>query len=145
MITHTETTLRKKPQIEILTDKPKISPYAYAGLIGKSIGNKETVMVSSPENICKNIAEKICEYFDMTIDVLKEKNRKRYILDARQVCMYLMRKRGITAMAIGKFFDKDHTTVLWAVESVQDKIDTEEDYRRKVIGAQIFVSGGYKN
>ena len=124
----------------ILT-QPTVSPYAYAGFVGQGIGNKISVKSTAPEKVMQHIAEKVCEYYDLSMEQLKEKCRKRYALNARQVAMYMMRSKGITFMAIADFFAKDHTTCIWSCDSVQDHIDTDETYRREVTGVKVFISG----
>jgi len=124
----------------ILT-QPTISPYAYAGFVGKGMGNKISVKSTAPEKVMQHIAEKVCEYYDLSMEQLKEKSRKRYALNARQIAMYMMRNRGITFMAIAAFFGKDHTTCIYTCDTVQDLLDTDEAYRRELTGVKVFISG----
>jgi hypothetical protein len=62
------------------------------------------------------------------------KTRKREYSEARQISMYLIKKynNGIPMGKIGKLFKKDRTTVIYAIETVNDLIDTLPAFRDRV-------------
>ncbi len=87
------------------------------------------------------IQKVVCDYFDMPIDLLKSKTRKREIVQARQLAMFFSKKLTKNSLAsIGaQCGNKDHATVLHAVRTVQNLSDTDkrfhgyvEDLRKKL-------------
>lgn len=71
-------------------------------------------------------AELICELvscqFNVSMDALRSKSRKRAITFPRQVAMYLARKYTDDSLAdIGKVLHRDHSTVLHAIKVVSNK------------------------
>lgn len=125
----------------MLPTEPKISPYAYAGFSGISIGVQVAIKNVAPKNVCKNIGENVAKYYGISIEDMIEKSRKRYVKNARQVAMYLMRSKGITFMCIGEYFHRDHTTVIWACDAIQNLIDTEPDFKQEVLNAKLYACG----
>ncbi|MDR2731854.1 MAG: hypothetical protein LBB36_01385, partial [Fibromonadaceae bacterium] len=74
----------------------------------------------SVEAIVKNVSAA----YGISIDVLKQKGRgsKEAVL-ARQVAMYLIRSQLKKSFEyIGKYFNRDHSTALYACKSVEEKM-----------------------
>ena len=81
------------------------------------------------------VLKTVCDYFDLTRDMLLSKSRKRQIVQARQIAMYLARTyiTNISLSAIGsEIGGKDHATVLHACSTVQDLMDTDKVFRQYV-------------
>lgn len=80
------------------------------------------------------IQKVICDYFDLTIDTLKSKTRKRNIVQARQLAMYFSKQLTKSSLAnIGaRCGGKDHATVLHACKTVNNLVDTDKDFRQYV-------------
>lgn len=76
----------------------------------------------------------ICDYFDLSIDTLKSKTRKRNIVQARQLAMYFSKQLTKSSLAnIGaKCGGKDHATVLHACKTVNNLVETDKDFRSYV-------------
>ncbi|WP_132992629.1 chromosomal replication initiator protein DnaA [Gordonia zhaorongruii] len=69
------------------------------------------------------------EYFDISIEDLRGPSKMRSVTQARQISMYLCRElTDLSLPKIGEAFDRDHTTVMYAVK----KINKEMPERRKV-------------
>jgi len=77
------------------------------------------------------IQEAVCKYFSISNDMFMSKTRKREIVQARQIAMYLSRSLTKTSLAsIGEQLGgKDHATVLHACNTVNDLIDTDRSFR----------------
>lgn len=59
------------------------------------------------------------EAFDFSIERLVSPTRKKDVVRVRNICMYIMRKKyELTLHAIGKLFNRDHTSVIHAIRSV---------------------------
>ena len=76
----------------------------------------------------------ICDYFELPIELLKSKTRKREEVQARQLAMYFAKKMTKSSLAtIGMYNGgKDHATVLHACKTVNNLIDTDKRFRASV-------------
>lgn len=90
------------------------------------------------ENIIKDITtdnqptpvlvEKIIEYvakeFELQPAVLKSKNRREEVVTARDVAMYVIKEvTDLTLAQIGKYFDRNHSSVLQATREAVNKME----------------------
>ena len=77
------------------------------------------------------IQEAVCNYFGISDDIFLSKTRKREIVQARQIAMYLSRNLTKTSLSsIGaQLGGKDHATVLHACNQVSDLMDTDRNFR----------------
>lgn len=75
-------------------------------------------------NDISNIQRAVAEYYGITVEVLKGKNRSKNVAFARQVAMYLSRMLTDESFPnIGlEFGGKDHTTVMYAYEKIADEL-----------------------
>jgi chromosomal replication initiator protein len=81
------------------------------------------------------IVNTVCEYFNITRDMLLSKSRKRQIVQARQIAMYECRNLigSCSLSTIGaELGGKDHATVLHACTTVQDLVATDKLFRQWV-------------
>ncbi len=80
------------------------------------------------------IQKTVSEYFDVKLDDLKAKTRKKEIVTARQVAMFFSKENTNHSLkSIGYHFGgRDHTTVIHAVQTVNDLIDTDSTIRYAV-------------
>jgi chromosomal replication initiator protein len=75
----------------------------------------------------------VCKLTQVDWSELKGKSRKREINDIRQTSMWILRKGTSLSFAnIGTIFNRHHATVLHAVESVNNMIETDSMYRGQV-------------
>ena len=85
------------------------------------------------------VQKSVCEYFNITRDNLLSKSRKRQIVQARQICMYLSRNLipNCSLSTIGaETGGKDHATVLHACSTVADLMSTDKVFRKYVSDLQ---------
>ena len=82
----------------------------------------------------KKIAESVAQFYNITIEDLIKQSRKKEFVKPRQVAMYLIRKELDNSFpSIGDFFGgRDHTTVMHAVEKVENLINTKESFKQEV-------------
>lgn len=82
----------------------------------------------------EDIQHVVCEYLDISEDQVRGKTRKREIVRARQIGMYLSKKHTQHSLkTIGLHFGgRDHSTVIHAINVVEDKMESEEHYRKTV-------------
>lgn len=92
---------------------------------------------NSKQEICDTAINMVCSEYFLTPERLKEKTRKREIVEARQVAMNLVYQRFkdsklISLADIGKYIgDKDHATVLHAAKTVNNLFDTSHPFRER--------------
>ena len=77
------------------------------------------------------IQKTVSDYFNVPQEDLKAKTRKKEIVIARQVAMYFSKDyTNHSLKSIGNHFGgRDHSTVIHAVQSVNDMIDTNAKFR----------------
>ena len=80
------------------------------------------------------IQKTVSDYFRVNQDDLKAKTRKKEIVIARQVAMYFSKDyTNHSLKSIGYHFGgRDHSTVIHALQSVNDMIDTDSKFRYSV-------------
>ena len=77
------------------------------------------------------IQKVVCDYFDLPLEILKSKTRKREVVQARQISMYFSKKTTKSSLAnIGAHCGgKDHATVLHACRTVMNLSETDKQFR----------------
>ena len=77
------------------------------------------------------IQKVVCDYFDLPIELMKSKTRKREVVQARQIAMYFSKKMTKSSLAnIGMYCGgKDHATVLHACRTVNNLAETDKHFR----------------
>jgi len=77
------------------------------------------------------IQKVVCDYFDMPLEAINSKTRKREIVQARQLAMFFSKKHTKNSLAtIGLHCgNKDHATVLHACRTVNNLVETDKQFR----------------
>jgi len=116
-------------------------------LIAHASLNRVEIDLSLAKTIMKNIVKDIetevgidfiqktvSDYFEIKIDDLKAKTRKKEIVTARQVAMYFAKEfTNHSLKSIGYHFGgRDHSTVIHAIQTVNDFIETDTAFRNSV-------------
>jgi len=72
----------------------------------------------------------VCEYFNIKEDLIRAKTRKKEIVIARQVSMYLSKELTNFALkTIGLHFGgRDHTTVIHACQTIEKRIGKDKSF-----------------
>ncbi|HRP17961.1 MAG TPA: chromosomal replication initiator protein DnaA, partial [Ginsengibacter sp.] len=93
---------------------------------------------SSKEITIDTIQKMVCEYFDVPYDKLLQKTRKREIVQARQITMFLAKAFTKNSLkTIGEHFGgRDHTTVIHSCQTVKDLMDTDTMFKESVLELQ---------
>lgn len=81
-----------------------------------------------------DIAETVCNYFNIKKELINTASRKREIVQARQVAMYLSKQYTEMSLAqIGSIIGKkNHATVLHACKTVKDQIEVDKSFRDNI-------------
>ena len=117
---------------------------AYISLIAQASLNKKNINLDLAKQMIdkfvKNTAREVsidyiqkvvCDYFDLPIELLKSKTRKREVVQARQIAMYFAKNMTKSSLAtIGMHCGgKDHATVLHACRTVNNLMETDKRFR----------------
>lgn len=117
---------------------------ALISLIAQSSLNKKEITIelarqiidkfvkSSTREISIDAIQKIvCDFFNIPIEMINSKTRKREIVQARQLAMFFSKKHTKASLAtIGLHCgNKDHATVLHACRTVNNLIETDKQFR----------------
>ena len=88
---------------------------------------KQFVSSVNKEITVENIKKLVAEHFKLPIEKLQGKTRKRSIVIARQLSMYLAKNYTTSSLKnIGQNFgNRDHSTVIYSVQAVKDLMDTD--------------------
>lgn len=80
------------------------------------------------------IQKTVAEYFKVDVEAMKGKAKKREIVIPRQVAMYFCKRyTQLTLALIGENFGgRDHSTVIHALESVEDMMKTDAHFKASV-------------
>ncbi|MFN3917766.1 MAG: chromosomal replication initiator protein DnaA [Flavobacteriales bacterium] len=117
---------------------------ALISLIAQSSLNKKAITLDLAKQMIdkfvKNTAREVSieyiqkvvsDYFDLPIEILKSKTRKREVVQARQITMFFAKKMTKSSLAnIGAHCGgKDHATVLHACRTVNNLSETDKQFR----------------
>ncbi len=79
------------------------------------------------------IVKAVAKYFETDTDSLLSKNRSKEFIIPRQIAMYMVREMTTLSFPqIGKFFGKDHTTIMHATKTLEEKIKTDNDLKTQL-------------
>ena len=84
----------------------------------------------------------VCEVFDVTPEELRSKAKPVHISDPRQVAMaicYQLGRHG-EVDAIARHYNRERSTVLWAVRAVAVKLDIDPHFRARYDQVKILAS-----
>ncbi len=120
---------------------------AIISLIAHSSFNKKDITIDLAKAIVDNyvkntkrevsidyIQKVVSDYFQMDVETLQSKTRKRHIVQARQLAMFFAKKLTKASLAsigtqIGK---RDHATVLHACKTVDNLSSTDKQFKKYV-------------
>lgn len=75
----------------------------------------------------EKVAKCVGDFFDVTVLEMKSTARNQKVSKARQMAIYMARDvLQMSYEAIGKYFEKKHTTVLYAYEQVCEKLKSDD-------------------
>ena len=120
---------------------------AIISLIAQSSFNKKEITIDLAKQVVEKFVKNtkrevsidyiqkiVSDYFQMDIDTLQSKTRKRHIVQARQLAMFFAKKFTKASLAsIGSQIGKrDHATVLHACKTVDNLSSTDKQFRKYV-------------
>ncbi len=130
-----------------ITDNIRELEGALISLLAQSTLNKKEITLDLAKDmidkLIKNtkreisidyIQKVVCNYFNIPVEQIQSKTRKREIVQARQVAMFFSKSLTKASLAtIGsQIGGKDHATVLHACKTVNNLIDTDKRFRIQI-------------
>jgi hypothetical protein len=106
--------------------------------------NKEPMLFGSPKHI-------------VTVDMLRNKGRKKEIVVSRQLCYYFAMyvfndvlndqpgRNKVNYMALASRYDQDHATVIHSIETIKKYRDTERQILRLILSCIDKILGKIKD
>ncbi len=93
-------------------------------------------IISNPQKRTnyKKIAEVVADFYDISINDLVNRSRKKEVVKPRQVAMFLMREELKNSYpSIGaRLGDRDHTTVIYACEKIGKELENDESLEQEL-------------
>jgi chromosomal replication initiator protein len=79
-------------------------------------------------NYVESIIKEICKYYSLTAEQVKGKSRKREIVKARFISIYIIKNEtDFTLSAIGRIFNRDHSTILHSIKIINNTLTLRYD------------------
>ena len=80
-----------------------------------------------------DIQKAVADYYTLKLSDLKSTRRDRKIARPRQIAMYLSKVLTTKSLPeIGSAFDRDHTTIIHAVRTIEEKISSDADLTQDI-------------
>ena len=91
---------------------------------------RRAVNVDNKPLTVDDILERVCEHYHVNTEEVSGKSRKRSLVVARQVSMYLAQKHTkMPASRIGKLIaGRDHSTVIHSCEKVEERMKIDSSF-----------------
>ena len=95
---------------------------------------KRAVKVDNHPLTIDDITEKVCQHFGVPQQQVFSKSRKRELVQARQICMYLAQKyTKMPASRIGQLIGgRDHSTVLHSCSTVESRLKVDKAFECEI-------------
>jgi len=114
---------------------------AYIKLNNETPNKKQLVkilktIISDPQKRTnyKKIAEVVANFYDINVNDLINRSRRKEIVKPRQIAMYLMREelKSSYPMIGSKLGGRDHTTAIYACEKIEKEIEDNENLEQDI-------------
>ena len=148
---HNDGVLMPNEVIELISSKINTSIREMEGalisILAQSSMNKKEITLdlaakvidkfvkNTPKEISIDYIQKtVSQYFDIPLEKLKSKSRKRETVQARQLAMYFSKLHTKASLAVigNKCGNKDHATVLHACKTIKNLMDTDKRFKKYV-------------
>ena len=107
--------------------------FAAPGTKSKIILQPKLLSLRQQKELARSICNAVCSYYDVDFEDLFRIGRKERIVIARQISIYLIRMySGMTLTETGRFFNKDHTTIIYSFQKIQSQLNNKFDDSYKV-------------
>ncbi|HXZ86387.1 MAG TPA: helix-turn-helix domain-containing protein, partial [Myxococcota bacterium] len=88
------------------------------------------------------ISAETARFYGVAPEALRSRSRRQIFVRPRQVAMYLARRYTDASLAdIGRAFERDHTSVMYAIEAVERRIVERPQLRYELEALVARISG----
>lgn len=113
--------ITKYNEISVLDDKE----------VDNILKHNYEVINSELNNDPNNIIERICRNYNVSKDSVLSESRKSDLTTVRKICMYVLKnKLNMTLSKIGRFFQRDHSTVITSIKDVEKMIEKDSNLKQ---------------
>ncbi|MGL5937179.1 MAG: chromosomal replication initiator protein DnaA [Phocaeicola sp.] len=102
---------------------------------------KKTVHCETKLITIEDVIAKVCTHYEMEEAAIHAKTRKREVVQARQVAMYLAKKHtDASSSKIGQLIGKkDHATVLHACKTVKEQAEVDKTFKSAIEEIEVLL------
>jgi chromosomal replication initiator protein len=76
----------------------------------------------------------VAHTFDVSVEELTSSVRKKEFALARHVAMYILKeKKNVNVMKVAELFERDHSSVIYAVARIKKQIDSDLEMKNKIL------------
>lgn len=112
-------------------------------VINKCLKNNLTAIKAVGSISIDKIMEIVANYYDLTVLDIRGKKRTQSIAIARQIAMYLSTQyTRLSTTQIGKYFNKEHATILHAAKTIKKRMDVDKKLKSEVINIENRIKEG---
>lgn len=81
------------------------------------------------------ITLKVCYVFGVDMALVRGRTRKRRLVMPRQIAQFccFFYRNDMSLTEVGRFFDRDHSTVIHSISVVRDLASVDENFKAKMI------------
>ena len=122
-----EGSIKKIAAISLLTRSPVTIELSRRAISDVLSGNE-------PVNITVDrILAAVSRRYGISTEDIKAKKRSADIVNARHICIYLIRQlTDISFNSIGEFFSRDHATIISAFKKVESNVSTSQSFAKEI-------------
>jgi chromosomal replication initiator protein len=107
-----------------------MTPYIFAGIEPNLQIKFRRSLYMTDELMMQNIVNTVFNYFDINCDLASAMIKTNEIAQPRKIAMYFIRKKTkLSTKEIGRFFKRDHSTVIYATQSIDGYIDIDPKFK----------------
>lgn len=123
----------------------KVSAYAEFTNAGVTLDLAHKVLncdVRKKDLTVQKIAQTTADFFGITLKDLKGSARQQKISHPRHIAIYLARNiLQMSYEAIGEFFAKKHTTIMYSCDLIEDKLATDDSLQSEIDEIKSLIKG----
>lgn len=80
-----------------------------------------------------SVLSSVAHAFQVSVEELSSSVRKKEFAFARHVAMYVLKeKKNVNVMKVAELFDRDHSSVVYAVARIKKQIESDMDMKNKI-------------
>jgi chromosomal replication initiation ATPase DnaA len=107
--------------------------------------NNKMYQKAFKSNKLEMITRGVCEHFEISVWDIKSKSRETRFAIPRMISMYLGYKKLVgTKKDIGKFFNRDHSTVINALRRIEGDMFIYPDFKKEIESIEMCLNGEKK-